>query len=42
MCDIPVELLLQGAHSRDNEPIADILDVSAQINLGELADAYWY
>ena len=42
MCDIPVELLLQGAHSRDNEPIADIPDVSAQINLGELADAYWY
>jgi hypothetical protein len=41
MLDLPVGLLLRGAHSRDNEPINDIPDVSAQIDLGRLADVYW-
>ena len=42
MFDLPLGLLLRGAHSRDNEPIADIPNIRAQINLGMLAHLYWY
>ena len=42
MLDLPVGLLLRGAHSRSNEPMIDIPHAYAQIDLAELADCYWY